>query len=108
MKQKNIRVWFKEPRKKAELRTMPNTLEALQGAVGGYIETYSIAMDATIVCDEEGWLKNYPPNVSMWNNVFFGNILLVGVDGEEFCDFPEQDEANMKRMFPGLFREGKQ
>lgn len=50
----------KEPGCEPEIIEVENTLKALQAEVGGYIETVTIASDA----------------------------LIVGVNGEEFCDVP--------------------
>ena len=67
--------------------SIQNTLEALQEAVGGRIETVRLFEDACVVCDEEWRLKGKP-----YNNIlgveFGGTVLLVGVNGEEFCDVP--------------------
>ena len=57
-----IRVIVKEPGKEAELTTIENTLEAMQHAVGGYIETFTIASDMVIICNEEGKLLDFPYN----------------------------------------------
>ena len=107
MKKKNIFVWVKEPHKPAEQKTIPNTLKALQEAVGGNIESYTFSDDAVILCDEEGWLKNYPPNVKLMGGVFYGNIVLAGVDGDEFTDFPIGEEWRMRYIFPMLFEAGE-
>ena len=41
------------------VRMMPNTLEALQAAVGGYIETVKLTTELTLVCNEEGIIRGY-------------------------------------------------
>lgn len=86
---KKIKVYVKEPDKDPEQRTIPNTLEALQEIVGGYIETYRIATDLTIICNEEGRLLGLPYNVTICGTSFVGSILFAGVNGEEFCDVPD-------------------
>ncbi len=77
-----------------------NTLRALQDAVGGYIETVTIATDLVIICDEEGRIKGKAPNCSIAGVDFVGTILAVGKDGEEFADVPLTLEA-WERMFIG-------
>ena len=42
----------KDPGQPPELVEMENTLEALQQAVGGYIETVTFCVDAAIVCND--------------------------------------------------------
>lgn len=70
-----------------------NTLEALQAAVDGYIETVTlIPGKAVMIVNEEGLLRNLPPNpaASMISNTkIVGTAIIVGVDGEEFTDVPE-------------------
>lgn len=77
----------KEPGEQPRMVSIQNTLEALQEAVGGRIETVRLFEDACVVCDEEWRLKGKP-----YNNIlgveFGGTVLLVGVNGEEFCDVP--------------------
>lgn len=82
---------FKAPGKAPEIIEVENTLEALQEKVGGYIETVTVASDACIVCNEEGRLLGLPYNAYVAGRSFVGPILIVGVDGEEFCDVPGQD-----------------
>ena len=65
-----------------------NTLEALQKQVGGHIEVVALGRGLCAVCNEEGLLMDLP-YLGLINGVsFFGPVLLVGVDGEDFCDVP--------------------
>lgn len=43
-------------------KTIPNTLEAKQHEVGGYIEPYALKNGATIYCNEEGKLGSWSLN----------------------------------------------
>lgn len=65
-----------------------NTLENLQRNVGGIIETYTFATDMCVICNEEGRLLGLPHNCTICGVDFVGDILLVGVKGEEFADLP--------------------
>lgn len=67
---------------------MSLTLENLQRYVGGYIETVTIGSNWTIICDEEGRLKGKPYNCTVCGVDFVGDIVFVGVDGNELTDFP--------------------
>lgn len=67
---------------------VPNQLKVLQDLVGGYIETVTIAEDAVIICNEEGRIIGQEFNCEFCGVNFVGPILIVGVDGEEFCDCP--------------------
>ena len=86
---------YKAPGQKPEIIDIPNTLEALQEKVGGHIETVPFATDARIVCNEEGRLLGLPGNCCLLGVHFVGPILIVGVDGDEFTDLPE----DMLHMF---------
>ncbi len=80
-----------------------NSLEALQRNVDGYIECVRFTSDAVIICDEEGRLKGKPHNCFIAGHDFVGDILIVGVDGEDFTDLPlTWDEC--KQLFPNLWR----
>lgn len=84
-----MRVIYKEPGCAPVIRDIPNTLEELQGAVGGYIESVTIATDAAIIVNEEGRLLCLPYNCTICGLDFYGPLLIVGVDGENFCDLPD-------------------
>ena len=97
-----IRVIVKNPGEAPEEREVPNTLEALQALVGGYIEAVPLARDAVILVNEEGKLRGMAPNVMYFDEVLVGPVVLVGVRGEEFVDVPP---AAMIMARSRLFRE---
>ena len=70
------------------MEEIENELKAFQDAVGGYIETVQIARDLLIICDEEGVLKGKDFNCRIAGYPFFGDLVLVGFEGEEFADVP--------------------
>ena len=83
--------------------TPDDELHALQAAVGGYIETVTLADDAVMIVDEEGLLKALNQNALaslvarrqiVWTAVIVG--LDVNADGETvFCDCPERYVTNL-------------
>ena len=77
---------------------MKNTLEALQQAVGGYIETVSFCEDALVICNEEGRLQGLPYNCDFLGISFVGPILIVGVDGDEMCSLDDGNAALLLYM----------
>lgn len=86
MKEKQILVVVKEPGQSPRVEPLfDNTLEAFQQAVGGYIETVTIASDLIIICNEEGRLQDLPFNVELCGVGFVGTILAVGAKGDEFA-----------------------
>lgn len=76
-----------------KLVQIENSLEALQQAVGGYVETVTFCSDAVLLCDEEGKIKNRPMNVKLFGEEFVGTILIVGVNGDEFTDLKNPDNV---------------
>lgn len=79
-----------------EIVEIENTLKEFQRLVGGHIETVTTGNVVTI-CDEEGRLKGKPIN----NNAprFVGDIVVCGVDGEEFCSLDDDNMERLKEFF---------
>ena len=77
---------------------VPNELHPLQELVGGYIETVTVQVkpQVIVICNEEARLKRLPYNCTIegkdytgeFDCPFFGPILLVGADGDEFTNVP--------------------
>lgn len=87
----------KKPGEPPEIVDVDDTLEALQAEVGGYIESFQIARDCTILCNEEGKLLPLEPNILFCGEAFFGTVLAAGVRGESFCSLrPVAAESMMK------------
>lgn len=91
-----MRAYLKAPGQRGHTVTIPNTLEIFQQLVGGYIECVTVAPDAIVVCDEEGRLKDKKYNCTICGVDFVGNIVIVGRDGPEFDDLPEDWVKNLK------------
>ena len=89
MPKKEIIVYVKRPGEPARQRVIPNTLEALQQIVGGYIETVTFTSDLVVICNEEGRLINLPFNCEFLGVDFVGTIIFAGRDEDEFADCPE-------------------
>lgn len=82
-----------------ETVTMPNTLEAFQEAVGGYIETVGLDANAVLVCNEEGKLIGLPANRRLDDDVIAGTFLIVGAEDGEFCSLSDGDTAHYAEKF---------
>lgn len=96
---KNIKVITKRPGQAPRLTVIENSLEAFQTFVGGYIETYDISTDMTILCNEEGKLDELPENIEVCGEQFVGNIIFVGISDDEFTDIPCTYET-FRRLMP--------
>lgn len=81
---------IKKPGEKPRVIEIENELSALQEAVDGYIQAVPLAADACIICNEERKLIGLPYNTRILNEIFVGNILFVGVAGEEFCSLTNE------------------
>lgn len=75
------------------VRMIPNTLEALQAAVGGYIETVKLTTELTIVCNEEGLILGLPFNEQLFNIPIHGDFLIVKTYRDNFTTL-SMDEAS--------------
>ena len=74
------------------------TLQNLQNIVGGHIETVTVQVkpQVIVICNEEARIRHLPYNCTIegkdytgeFDCPFFGPILLVGADGDEFTDVP--------------------
>ena len=84
-----------------EEATIPNTLKALQEAVGGYIETVTLDNGVVLICNEEGKLRDMPYNFTarklIGSNAFanlygqfpvFGTVIACGAEGDQLADIP--------------------
>ena len=70
-----------------------NKLEALQKAVGGYIETVTLTQEkAVMIVNEEGMLLGYginPVATLIAGHKIVGPALIVGVFEDEFTNIPK-------------------
>lgn len=99
-----INVIIKRSDSKPYSSWISNNLKNLQRLVGGYIETVGVFEDCVVICNEEGRLQNLPYNCEFCGIDFVGDIIFVGVKGDEFVDLPV-DYKTFKRMFPKLWEE---
>jgi hypothetical protein len=109
-----ICVILKEPGKEPRMEKIPNTLEALQEAVGGPIETVQMdvicpslfsCFSACVICNESGRNMGLPYCCKVSGIDFCGTILLVGASEDEFADVPISLEV-ARQVFPELWETG--
>lgn len=74
-----------------------DSLENLQRTVGGYIECFTFAKDAAIICNEEGRLRKLPENKSLPVSGFCGDCFICGVDGENFVSLGDERKEILLR-----------
>lgn len=78
----------KKPGAQPEIIEVNNTLAALQQEVDGDIEVITLPYDAALICNEEGRILGLPDNGRVCGVDVVGTVLIVGVNGSEFCDVP--------------------
>ena len=95
-----------EPGKAPERIDIDNTLEALQNAVGGYIEVIypDERRPVGLICNEEGKCCALELNRALYQNgkpydIIAGTFLVVGLSAEDFTDLREEDAAYFEKMF---------
>lgn len=99
LKENQILVVIKEPGQAPRVEPLfDNTLEAFQKAVGGYIETVTIAEELVIICNEEGRLRGLPFNVNVCGIGFVGTVVAVGVKGDEFASLKGSHVPSVMRL----------
>ena len=77
----------KKPRCKPETMIVGNDLAALQEVIGGHLETVWLPdLDAVMIVDEEGKLKDKPYNFTIRNDDIVGTAIFCGVGDEDFTD----------------------
>lgn len=99
-----ISVLIKDPGKKPRHVYIENSLKNLQATVGGYIETFTLATDAVVICNEEGRLRGLPHCCTICGVDFVGTVVIAGVAGEEFADLLG-DFKSWKRCFRSLWED---
>lgn len=99
MKKDNINVIVWDIAGPPEVRSIPNTLEAMQEIVGGWIQVVTVGNSYILVCNEEGRMMNLPPNPYLPSYV--GPVFLCRSEGEEFTGVDEDDiEKYVRRPRP--------
>lgn len=101
-----INVIIKEPGKLGYEKEIPNTLEALQAEVGGYIEVVNINSRLVAIVNEEGRMMNLPANICG----LIGTIVFCSAKDDEFASiYPEQSDMFRSGYYPVRFdeKEGK-
>lgn len=99
-----IKVFTKRPGMPPRSVWMVNSLRNLQNHVGGYIETFTLAEDMTIICNEEGRIRGLPYNCGIAGVDFFGDIIFAGIRDDEFADVP-LTMAEFKALFRDLWED---
>lgn len=105
-KPEHIQVVLCEPRKKARIATITNTLSSLQQIVGGYIEAvYPFDDPVAIICNEEGKINGLELNRALRDesgrifDILAGTFLVVGLGDEDFASLSTEHQEKYHKLF---------
>lgn len=93
-----LNVIIKAPGKAPTHRTIPNTLDALQEIVGGFVQAVTLPEGLVILMNEEGKFMRLRPNFNFRNDIVVGNVIFCGHDEEQFADCPWSIEELEKKI----------
>lgn len=101
-----IQIVLCEPRKKARIATIKNTLASLQEIVGGYIEAvYPFDDPVAIICNEEGKINGLELNRTLRDehgavyDILAGTFLIVGLGEENFTSLTSEYREKYRNLF---------
>lgn len=107
MSEGKVRCIIKRPDETyGHVTNISTSLKNLQRIVEGPIETVPIGADLVVICNEEGKLRGLQRNFRIGHgslpisDVIVGEAIVIGVDGEEFCDVPISFDV-WKRLLKG-------
>lgn len=113
-----MKVLIVEPGEYPREEVIEPGLDALQKAVGGYIEvTYPWEEQAALICNDEGKLLGLPLNRALYGeggemyDIIAGTFIVVGLTEEDFGDLSPDLMEHFKELFgaPEMFvRVGKE
>lgn len=109
-----MRILKIEPEHHPERADIPDTLEAMQKVVGGYIQAvYPFEEPVALICNEEGKLNGLPLNRALWDedgnlyDIISGTFFLYAAppDAENFQSLSEEQLLYYEERFrcPEMF-----
>lgn len=94
-KEKKLRILLKRVGREPEVKVIENTLRAKQVLVSGLIEVIPYE-DVLLVCNDEGKLLNFLPNINLGYDYIAGDCFLVGDDYEN-ADFKSLTDEEIEK-----------
>ena len=98
-----INILIVEPYKLPYEKKIPNTLEAKQKEVDGYIECVDLLEDdsVSVICNEDAKLKGLPLNRDIGYDIISGTFIVVGFDAisGEFISLTKEQIEKYKKRF---------
>ena len=103
-----MKVLVVEPKRKPRVADIEDTLEALQGIVGGLVEClYPFEDEVALVCNEEGKVEGLPLNRALYDEdgviyeIIAGDFFIIGApaDAENFTDLTQKQIDKFTELF---------
>ena len=108
-----MRVLVVEPEQRPEEREIEDSLNAMQGIVGGLIQPVYLDGSVVLVCNDEGKLLDLPTNRGLRDkdgqiyDIVFGTFFLCGspADCDHFISLTPEQIEQYRKMFctPEMF-----
>lgn len=109
-----MQVLVVEPERRPEVREINDSLKAMQGIVGGFIQpVYPFEDSVALICNEEGKFMDLPANRGLRDkngqlcDIIFGTFFLCGAsaDSDHFTSLTPEQIARYQEQFytPELF-----
>ena len=107
--ERRIKALVVEPLKPCRVQEFPDTLEAMQMIVGGYIQAvYPFPEPVAVVCNEEGKGRGLPYNRPLMDgnglpyDILCGTFFIAGVDGEHFVSLTDEQIGKYKSLYDNV------
>lgn len=104
-----MKILVVEPMKPCEVREIPDTLEAMQALVGGYIQAvYPFQEEVAVICNEEGKNLDLPYNRPLTDGqgipyeMICGTFFLAGVGPEDFISLTDDQIQRYKALYDNV------
>ena len=105
-----MRVLVVEPEQRPEEREIEDSLNAMQGIVGGLIQPVYLDGSVVLVCNDEGKLLDLPTNRGLRDkdgqiyDIVFGTFFLCGspADCDHFISLTPEQIEQYRKMFWGM------
>lgn len=98
-KSQTIKALLIEPMQKPRVIEIEVSLESYQQQVGGLIEILYLEDDAVLVVNEEGKLLGLAPNRRFYDDILVGNILILGIRGENLVGLSDENIRKYTEQF---------
>lgn len=104
-----MKVLIVEPEQPCRAQEIPDTLEAMQAIVGGYLRAvYPFRDEVALVCNEEGRRLDLPYNRPLTNDrgvpydMICGTFFLAGLGAEDFVSLTEDQIQQYKSLYDNM------